>query len=140
MKNLLFLAVAASIFIATFSLDSAWNFVGLNFDGSDGNLEGSNGLRMIWIFVCMLIGIAFGQGYRVVSVDRKLSLKNLLNADLWRSLLSSPIVFGAVYLGVRGQPDVVVASILAFENGFICNVIAEKRLARLTDGNIDEPS
>jgi hypothetical protein len=87
----------------------------------------------------MVAGILCGQIYRVISVspeeavDTKVLWRGLNSAGMWRSLLASPITFGVIYLATREQPDVFVSATIAFENGFICNVIAERRLKRITD-------
>lgn len=49
--------------------------------------------------------------------------------SLWRSFLASPIIFSLVYSLTKEQPDIVLASFLAFENGFFCEAILKKRTA-----------
>jgi hypothetical protein len=139
MKNIIFAIFAAIIIGFVFSLDTSKNFVGLNFDAQNIKTGNATGVLMIWIYVCMVLGIFFGQAYRVLATidNTDIGISELrgriFSVDLWRSLLSSPIVFGAIYLVARDQPDIIVSSILAFENGFICNVIAEKRIKVLTN-------
>jgi hypothetical protein len=131
MKNFLFL-LASAILLSIFLLFGKSNGIdGFNFEGKLNAVD-TNIAEMGWIFLCMLLGIVFGQACRTLQVQNNLSIKSLFGAELTRSLLVSPIVFGAVYLVAKDHPDIVITSILAFENGFISNVIAEKRLKALS--------
>ena len=141
MKNFFFLLIACVVLGLVFSFDDTRQFVGLNFDASSVSDGRNSVFTMLWIFLCMLFGILFGHAYRALAaisgkgaVHFSTLISRIPGTDLWRSLLSSPIVFGVIYLLARDQPDIVVSSILAFENGFICNVVAEKRINTLTTG------
>jgi hypothetical protein len=61
-------------------------------------------------------------------IDIRLILgRALQSASLIRASLVSPIVFAAVYAVIKEQPDVVVAHLLAFQNGFFWKSVLSTR-------------
>lgn len=83
--------------------------------------------------LAMVLGILFGSVYD--NVNRKKGTVNLKrvvadsirSAHFFKALLAAPIVFAGVYLASRSQPDVVVAFLFAFQNGFFCDAILRDR-------------
>jgi hypothetical protein len=77
----------------------------------------------------MLLGITFGSVYESLNTRRgKVSFKDELSASLtsahfFKSLLASRVVFAGVYVASGSQPDLVVALLFAFQNGFFCDAI-----------------
>lgn len=133
MKNIL-LAVFSFVLIALILTIFSESNNGFNFE--DENVSSTIDLTKSSLLAAFLItGILFGHLYRVLSehgdgmhLNMALIKESFLRITLWKSFLGSPIVFGVIYVVAKDQPDLVVSSILAFENGFICNVILEKRL------------
>lgn len=80
-----------------------------------------------------LAGIVFGRVHGALSrVAGPVRFGNVVLAELresgfWASLLASPVLFGAVYAVASNQPDPVIAAVFAFENGFFCERILERR-------------
>ncbi len=91
--------------------------------------------RTTWLAVVMIIGIVLGHLHsRLVRLqpDARVDiLKELHRAvstgAFWRSFITSPVIFGLTYLMSRNQPDTVVATVLALENGFFCDVLFKRR-------------
>ena len=92
--------------------------------------------QLVGIGTMMLIGIIFGNfhaalgrandGQRAVSV-----LRTVFNdADLYKALLASPIVFGGVYTATLHTLDPVIAFVFAFQNGFFCESLLRKQAPR----------
>lgn len=137
MKNL-FLAILSSLMvIATITMWGGGDTNGLNFDSSNLNQNHSL-IKPLLLAIFLIAGILFGHLYRILSEQDKNGSINIsvlkrsfINVTLWKSFLSSPIVFGCVYIIAKEQPDLVISSVLAFENGFICNVVLEKRLSEM---------
>ena len=82
--------------------------------------------------VGMLIGIIFGSIYnRIKSIQGQVHIINeirdtVLSAHFFRSLLVSPLIFIGVYIASKSQPDIVISTIFAFQNGFFCDSIFRK--------------
>lgn len=85
--------------------------------------------RLFAVALSMLIGILFGAFYNLiknkepgdsVSADFK---KLFQSAQLFKSLVAAPIVFSAVYVSTRTEPDQILALVFAFQNGFFCDTI-----------------
>lgn len=93
-------------------------------------------VRTSLLFVIMLVGIAAGQLFRDLPKTREITLervkKSLRKGGFVESLLGAPIVFGVVYSAARDQPDLVLASVLSFQNGFMCNNILTSLIANKT--------
>ncbi len=60
------------------------------------------------------------------------------SATFVRPLVISPIVFSGVYVVIREKPDVVVACLFAFENGFFCESVFNKNVASKSNGEVAE--
>lgn len=79
--------------------------------------------------VMMLLGIFAGafrasiQGKTQLESVRREFLQTFRNTQFIKSLVAAPIVFSAIYLATKEQPDWVLASIFAFENGFFCDSV-----------------
>lgn len=77
----------------------------------------------------MLIGILAGVFHAAVLNKSQITsirqefMAAIRSPQLIKSLLAAPIIFSAVYLATREQPDWVLASIFAFQNGFFCDSI-----------------
>lgn len=86
--------------------------------------------------LAMLIGLLFGALYQQLSSKNEPiqiggELKAVITgAAFFRSLLVAPLVFGGVYAISSTQPDLVVALIFAFQNGFFCEAIFRQRHAK----------
>jgi len=84
------------------------------------------------LFACTLLGIASGELHRYAMQHLDHSGLNALK-EVVRSTrflaagLVSPIAFGVAYSQCRNQPDVWIALIAAFENGFFWNTILARR-------------
>lgn len=93
-------------------------------------------VRTSLLFVIMLVGVAAGQLFRDIPKTREITLervkKSLRKGAFVGSLLGAPIVFGVVYSAARDQPDLVLASVLSFQNGFMCNSILTSLVANKT--------
>lgn len=83
--------------------------------------------------LAMLIGLFFGALHQQLSgkneqVKMASELKvAVTSAAFFRSLLVAPLVFGGVYAISGSQPDLVVALIFAFQNGFFCEAIFREK-------------
>jgi hypothetical protein len=79
--------------------------------------------------VAMILGVLFGSIYdRLKSRKGKVRLGKEVSALLssshfLKALLAAPIIFAGVYAASRSQPDVLVAFLFAFQNGFFCDAI-----------------
>jgi hypothetical protein len=77
----------------------------------------------------MLLGIFAGafrasiQGKTQLESVRREFLLTFRSTQFIKSVVAAPIVFSAIYLATKEQPDWVLASIFAFENGFFCDTI-----------------
>lgn len=93
-------------------------------------------LRNIVFALAMLGGIVMGHLHTILNATDKQVISRtdftlaLMHKGLWLSLLASPIIFGVVYALNERQPNTVMATLLAFENGFFCHSILKKRSAR----------
>ena len=88
--------------------------------------------RCLVLCFAMFSGILCGFLYRRFENTKeiKISLFKRILADsrLWRSLLASPMVFAAIYALSKDNPDLIISSVLAFENGFLSDLVIQKRL------------
>jgi len=89
--------------------------------------------RAVGLGIFMIIGVFCGHFYRWMGHEEtQITLRSLSaslrDKSLWQSLLASPLVFMVVYALAEKQPDYLIASILAFENGFLANVVIKKRI------------
>lgn len=90
-------------------------------------------LDVILSAAAMLLGVVFGsmhehlKGAKADESPYRLAAQALNTPTFVRSLLASPIIFAAVYLAAQKQPDQVIALIFAFQNGFFCNAILQRR-------------
>lgn len=94
-----------------------------------------NVLYLIILGIAMIAGIIAGhlnsrfkklsEGQRV---DIIAEIKSAFqNPTVWCSLFSSPLIFGVVYNVAIYHPDYILATVLAFQNGFFCQVILGNR-------------
>ncbi len=81
----------------------------------------------------MLLGLVFGSIYdKIKDRERRISYLREIKAAIsspsfFRALLASPIVYSAVYIAAKSQPDAIIALVFAFENGFLCEAILRER-------------
>lgn len=143
MKDALFALVAAAVFVVamTWFYSFAFTPAGVSFFGPDAD-PGNVSLpvwRLALSAFLMVAGILFGTIYNALKdenedVDITTELaRTFRRAAFWRALLVAPIVFIGVYLAARSQPDVTVASLLAFQNGFFCHELMKKRREGMDD-------
>jgi hypothetical protein len=92
--------------------------------------------------LALLIGILFGSLYdalrsrtTITSFRRELA-QVLYSARFVRALLAAPIVFVAVYVAAKSQPDPVISLIFAFQNGFFCDAIMKPKERAARAGRI----
>ena len=104
----------------------------LNFGEAEQNKPLPIG-KILSSVIAMLFGILFGALYdQIFSKKRSISLKNEIirlskSPRLFRSLLASPVLFVGVYVAAKSQPDMVIALIFAFQNGFFCDAIMKEK-------------
>jgi hypothetical protein len=91
-------------------------------------------LRLALSGGALFLGIVFGSLHRQWQ-ERKGPLQvsaitdALRSADLWRSLLLAPLVFSGAYAASQEQPDFVLAFVVAFQSGFFCDTVLQRRSA-----------
>ncbi|QDU49467.1 hypothetical protein [Gimesia panareensis] len=91
--------------------------------------------KTLLIFGAMMSGIVAGQLHLKLAGRRRFGKKGfwptvkatLITPELVRATCASPIIFGVVYNLAMGQPDLVMASVFAFENGFFCHLVLRSR-------------
>jgi hypothetical protein len=94
--------------------------------------------RTILSAVMMLIGILAGVFHSAVMNKSEITsfrqefIRSVRSPQLIKSILAAPIVFSAVYLATREQPDLILASIFAFQNGFFCDSVLRTQGQRTT--------
>ncbi len=94
-------------------------------------------LRPVMMFVFMLLGVLGGRLHRAlressasgpITKDFKQVVSEVFkSSELYAPLIASPLVYAVVYAVTRDQPDLVIASLLAFENGFFCDTVLARR-------------
>lgn len=117
------------------------------FDGGTGAAS-SGSWRPLFYVIAMLFGILCGYLHSHLTSRKRVNvwreIKRAVNAGaLTRSLLVSPIVFGAVYALTKEQPDMLIGTLCAFENGFFCDVIFRRRedlILEPSPSGAEEPS
>lgn len=83
--------------------------------------------------LCMSIGILFGSFYnQIKNKERITSFKKEIksvfkSSHLIRSFLIAPIIFIAVYKAAGTYPDIVLAALFSFQNGFFCDSILRNK-------------
>jgi hypothetical protein len=78
-----------------------------------------SGAKFAILLVSMYFGLLFEAVLKQLIKQDELDWKSLFNGkDILISLLVSPLVFILVYFVVRNQPDMVLASLLSFQNAF----------------------
>lgn len=133
---LLHLFLVASLFIiVTFAvIFQLERQISLNFF-TDSSFRYAVLLRPIVLGILMIIGIVFGYVHSQLNTQPKNRKVNIVSefrkafsqGGLWRSLLSAPLVYAVIYVMSERTPDVVIASVLAFENGFFCELVLRRR-------------
>ncbi len=79
--------------------------------------------------IAMLAGICFGSVYeRIRNRKRDVNLwkefrSALTSGHFAISIIIAPLLFSSVYTAARAEPDFIVATMLAFQNGFFCERI-----------------
>ena len=73
---------------------------------------------------------------RARRVKRRELAQVLYSARFVRALLAAPIVFVAVYVAAKSQPDPVISLIFAFQNGFFCDAIMKPKERAARAGRI----
>jgi hypothetical protein len=107
----------------------------LSFDKTDNTKNPTSLLEVFLSGGAMLAGLIFGTLYeRLNKIAGQISIWGELKllfttAPFFRALLVSPLVFAGVYAISQKQPDLVVALILAFENGFFCEALFREKYA-----------
>jgi hypothetical protein len=131
--NLLVILVVSCGFLAFLDLANYWFGAPYTYF-EEKTLDLGYWIRNLFLLIAMLAGIIAGHIHERLADDRAgakvlpAELKQILfEKSLWRSLLASPILFVIAYSIAGKQPDFLVASLLAFENGFFCNVILSQR-------------
>lgn len=126
------IAALAAILIAFYTYIGG-NGSLLFFGSGNGKASSLPVLDVILSAAAMLIGVVFGsmhehlKGANATDNAFRKALGALNSAAFLRSILASPIIFAAVYLAAQRQPDQVIALIFAFQNGFFCNAILQRR-------------
>lgn len=90
----------------------------------------------------LLVGIVCGAFHRRWREQKTpisfVSLKEIFRSpDLWRSIIAAPLLFSGVYAVCRDQVDLVLSFAFAFQSGFFCDSIVQKKLNE-TDFNADQ--
>jgi len=102
-----------------------------NFSGMvAGGDQNQTRTKLVLSVVAMLVGIIAGSFHRLWRTRKgpltvaavKAGFKS---AELWRSLLASPLLFSGVYAAGNTHPDFVVACIFAFQTGFFTDTIIQ---------------
>jgi uncharacterized membrane protein len=78
----------------------------------------------------LVLGILFGTIYEQISKRQRINWKTELvralgSAHFATSLVIAPVLFAGVYSAARSQPDLIVALMFAFQNGFFCDRVAQ---------------
>jgi hypothetical protein len=92
--------------------------------------------RSFWhgclVAITMIAGIFAGRLHSNISKSRRFDPRKAFTTfwrdkELWKSLLTSPIIFGVIYALLAETHDLVMAVVFSFQNGFFCNVIFDKK-------------
>lgn len=100
-----------------------------SFLGDDANYW-TAALRTAVLAVATVVGVVCGTAYKLPaksSLVAETAVSRQFFSELVRPLLASPLVFTFVYTSAREVPDLVLAGLLAFENGFFCESILNRR-------------
>lgn len=92
-------------------------------------------VRSLTAALAMVLGIFANAVWRALEgraegdsvAPRAVLRESLLSASFLRSAVVSPIVFLLVYSLVREEPDLVVANLLAFQNGFFWEAVLHRQ-------------
>jgi hypothetical protein len=125
--SLLVVSVTASVLVTLMAV----NYQSANrlwyFGFAAGDIEKSPIARTLVLWASMLLGIVAGHMFRNLKDTEESSLRQIVGlvkrGDFVKALFASPIVFGVVYSAAREQPDLILACVLAFQNGFVCHTI-----------------
>ena len=105
------------------------DFISNYFSFNDSNEALLSSLKIIALSISTILGIICGFIYQNIKIiknkpDDKNFIYRLFNSiDLWKSLVASPIICGVVIATNRNNPDLTMAIIFAFENGFFSNLV-----------------
>jgi hypothetical protein len=83
--------------------------------------------------IAMLVGIAFGMVHARVDANgagfdwRRELRTTVKSAGFAKSVMIAPIVYVATYKFASTEPDTVISTLLAFQNGFFCEQIFKSR-------------
>jgi hypothetical protein len=89
-------------------------------------------------FALMLLGAFASERYKFFSANALAGgnfLKQISYAYLYRSLLVSPIIFGAVVTYIGRDANVVMAAIFSFQNGFFWETIFSAQAVKLAESS-----
>lgn len=147
MNKHVLIGVLATLFAATVVILAYASHDGNGFKlfyFNDGNeTDAGWSWRPLFYVIAMLFGILCGYLHvhlaRRTRVNLLLEFKRAIRAGAFtRSLLVSPIVFGAIYAITKNQPDLIIGTVVAFENGFFCDVILRGREEFASDSKSSE--
>lgn len=124
---LIFLIFPLIIFSSILTNYSLSDYFGFN----SANSELLDTLKVTTLSIATILGIICGFVYQNIgtikgddnSENSGFFKKLLRNSELWKSLLASPIICGVVLATNRNSPDLLMAIIFAFENGFFSNLV-----------------
>ena len=117
-----------------YAVDANLSFLGFGEDAGSADKQISP-LEVLLSAAAMFAGLVFGTLYeRLTGTQDQVSIRHEVarvfqSAPLFRALLVSPLVFAGVYALSQSQPDLVVALIFAFQNGFFCEALFRERYA-----------
>ena len=85
--------------------------------------------------IAMLGGIFFGSIHDEIKNKEDTEAINLLKEAALvlkrkrfiNAILVSPVLFIGIYVAAKTEPDHVIATLLAFQNGFFCDAIMKKK-------------
>lgn len=125
-----FLIVAVSAAVATVETGSP--VAELLFESTASQSEGFLG-RVLLAGAAMILGVYCGCLHaQLIDASGHIRIldevrKAFCRTDLLRGFLASPVLFYAVYAFLEEQPDLVLGCLFAFENGFFCDKMLERR-------------
>jgi hypothetical protein len=98
--------------------------------------------RTALLAILMIVGIVLGRLHARLAqlpADARINIVGELRVvtttgGFWRSLLTAPVVFGVTYWMCQSQPDPIISSVLALENGFFCDVLFKRREDEISSG------
>lgn len=124
------------LFAVGLTTAAVWYQLGLSlnpFHMEGGGQREQSGGRIVLLCAVMFLGIIAGRLYHRLPGAGPVSIRDFRQAfadrGMFRALFAAPIVFGIVYSAAAGQPDLVLAAVFAFQNGFCCEVVLGREIA-----------